>query len=574
MDVSVNFANLNFASGASFSLENDSIVVFVGPNSSGKSQSLRDLWRVITNVSHAKGVSITNASVKKNGTAKQYQKFLQQNSIIHENKRIMSGLNISPPEAVDNEWNRDRIVHMGRVFASFIKADDRFSAISKRDRIDRSKDKATYPLQALDFDPGVERQVSRSFHKIFGQQLMLDRGAGAVVNLHVGPRPDPSVFSGEFAPEFSSEVRKRPDMIDEGDGLKAAAGLFLQILAIPKSIYLIDEPDVFLHPPQAYVAAKETIETTTGKQLFLATHNAHFVRGLLDANSERVILVRLDRSGTSQYVNVIEKDVFLKIGADPLTKFSNLLDALFFRTSVICENEADCLFYRNLCRAVDQSGRDENVFWLSAHGKQNIRKFSTVLKKFGLRVVSIPDLDIINNEANLRSLVESHDGNWADFESDFSTVAGFVRSRKPTVAANDVKLKIIQILDKLESNRDDLFPAGTSEQIRAVMSGASPWRELKESGIASLGRGQNRIAAESLITNLRSIGILVPPVGEMESFFPVSGKHGIEWVNDVLSSVDVKCDEKLSEARKFAVNIVDFYTDGSHLSAPLPSKVN
>ena len=297
----------------------------------------------------------------------------------------MSGLNISPPNAVDNEWSHDRIVHMGRVFTSLIDANDRFSAIVERKRIDRSKDKATHPLQALDLDPDAEHQVSQSFHKIFGQQLMLDRGAGAVVNLHIGSRPDPSVFGGIFSPEFSSEVRKRPDMNDEGDGLKAAAGLFLQILAIPKSIYLIDEPDVFLHPPQAYVAAKETIEVTTGKQLFLATHNAHFVRGLLDANSERVILVRLDRSERIQNVNVIDTDVFLKIGANPLTKFSNLIDALFFPTSVICENEADCLFYRNLCRAVDQSGRYENVFWLSAHGKQNIKKFSTVLRKFGLR---------------------------------------------------------------------------------------------------------------------------------------------------------------------------------------------
>ena len=96
----------------------------------------------------------------------------------------------------------------------------------------------------------------------------------------------------------------------------------------------------------------------------------------------------------------------------------------------------------------------------------------------------------------------------------------------------------------------------------------------KESGLASLGRGQNRIAADNLITNLSSIGILVPPVGEMESFFPESGKHGIEWVNDVLSSVDVKCDEKLSKARKFAANIVKLYSYGNHMSATMHSEVS
>ena len=84
----------------------------------------------------------------------------------------------------------------------------------------------------------------------------------------------------------------------------------------------------------------------------MATHNAHFVRGLLDTNSERVVLVRLDRSTDIQSVKVIDTEVFRGIDADPLVRFSNLLEAIFFPTSIVCENEADCLFYRNLCRVI------------------------------------------------------------------------------------------------------------------------------------------------------------------------------------------------------------------------------
>ena len=132
----------------------------------------------------------------------------------------------------------------------------------------------------------------------------MDRGAGSVVNLHVGTHADPAAYGGEYSSEYASEVRKRPDISTEGDGLKAAAGLFLNILAIPKSIYLIDEPDVYLHPPQAYATAREMVNISNGKQLFMATHNAHFLRGLLDSNSERVVLVRLDRSTDIQSVKV------------------------------------------------------------------------------------------------------------------------------------------------------------------------------------------------------------------------------------------------------------------------------
>ena len=178
----------------------------------------------------------------------------------------MSDLNISPPDAANNDWKQEHPRYVGRVFARLIEADERLSAIKERTRINRSEKKPIHPLQALDFDPDRERDTSNTFNNVFGQHLLLDRGAGSVVNLHVGTRPDPAAHSGEYSPEYASEVRKRPDISTEGDGLKAAAGLFLNILAIPKSIYLIDEPDVYLHPPQAYATAREMVNISNGKQ--------------------------------------------------------------------------------------------------------------------------------------------------------------------------------------------------------------------------------------------------------------------------------------------------------------------
>ena len=375
MNVSLHLSKLTFASGDTLSLAPDSIVLFVGPNSSGKTQSLKDLWNQLTSPNRFRGVSIVGATLDKTGDASQFLDFIRQNSITRNNKLIMSGLNISPPDAVNNDWEQEHPAHVGRVFAQFIEADARLSAIKERTRINRSEEKAIHPLQALDFDPDSERDTSNTFNNVFGQHLLLDRGAGSVVNLHVGTRPDPAAYGGEYSPDYASEVRKRPDISTEGDGLKAAAGLFLNILAIPKSIYLIDEPDVYLHPPQAYATARQMVDISKHKQLFMATHNAHFVRGLLDTNSERVLLVRLDRTMHTQSVKVIDNEVFRSIDADPLVRFSNFLEAIFFPTSTVCENEADCLYYRNLCRAIDPSGNDNDVFWLSAHGKQNIKKF-------------------------------------------------------------------------------------------------------------------------------------------------------------------------------------------------------
>ena len=561
MNVSLHLSKLTFASGDTLSLAPDSIVLFVGPNSSGKTQSLKDLWNQLTSPNRFRGVSIVGATLAKTGNTSQFLDFIQQHSITRNSKLIMSGLNISPPDAINNDWKQEYPTHAGRVFTQFIEADARLSAIKERTRINRSEEKPLHPLQALDFDPDSERDTSNSFNNVFGQHLLLDRGAGSVVNLHVGNRPDPAAFDGEYSPDYASEVRKRPDINTEGDGLKAAAGLFLNILAIPKSIYLIDEPDVYLHPPQAYAAAREIVDISKHKQLFMATHNAHFVRGLLDTNSERVLLVRLDRSTHTQCVKVIDNEVFRSIDADPLVRFSNLLEAIFFPTSIVCENEADCLFYRNLCRAIGPSGNDNDVFWLSAHGKQNIKKFVSLLRQLGLTVISLPDLDIINNQANLRTLFESHGGVWTDIESDFLTLARLMRGRKPTVSAEDVATKIDVVLRNMSKEPDGLFPDEVAKQIRTVMRGASPWREIKESGVSAFGKGENRIAVDRLLAAMRDHEILAPPVGEMESFYSLSSNHGMAWVNDVLR-LDIAHDEALSEARKFGKVIVRAWMGG------------
>ena len=228
---------------------------------------------------------------------------------------------------------------------------------------------------------------------------------------------------------------------------------------------------------------------------------------------------------------------------------------MFFRTVIVCESEADCLFYRNMCRAIDQSESDHDVFWLSAHGKQHIRKLIRILRHLGLRAISIPDLDIVNDETNLKSLFESHGGDWSDIEKEFSTISRLMAERKPTTAADDLVAEINKVLDSLPPNGDGLFPDDAADAIRKTLRKASPWRELKESGVKALGKGRNRIEANNLLRKLLEHGVVVPAVGEMESFYPVSGAHGMEWVNEVLS-LDVVNDQDLAEAREFARVIV------------------
>lgn len=73
-----------------------------------------------------------------------------------------------------------------------------------------------------------------------------------------------------------------PLLRDQGDGVKNFVGLILNIVAAPFFYLLIDEPDLYLHPPQAdligrLIGSLKRPET----QVFLATHSADLLKGLI-----------------------------------------------------------------------------------------------------------------------------------------------------------------------------------------------------------------------------------------------------------------------------------------------------
>jgi predicted ATPase len=72
----------------------------------------------------------------------------------------------------------------------------------------------------------------------------------------------------------------------------------MSLLVHPTSAILLDEPEAFLHPPQARRLAEIVANEVPGEcQVIIATHNDAFVRALLDASAERVILARIVREG-------------------------------------------------------------------------------------------------------------------------------------------------------------------------------------------------------------------------------------------------------------------------------------
>lgn len=47
------------------------------------------------------------------------------------------------------------------------------------------------------------------------------------------------------------ELKKFPDLYDQGDGIRSAVAILSSLVVNKSFLYFIDEPETFLHPPQA-----------------------------------------------------------------------------------------------------------------------------------------------------------------------------------------------------------------------------------------------------------------------------------------------------------------------------------
>ena len=86
--------------------------------------------------------------------------------------------------------------------------------------------------------------------------------------------------------------------------------------------------------------------------------------------------------------------------------------------------------------------------FLGSNGKQNMAPIVSRLRKLGVRTVSCPDLDVLNNPTVLRKLVEAHGGNWGQLEHLHKQATSEFKGQPEPPTVDDVKVKIAAALEK------------------------------------------------------------------------------------------------------------------------------
>jgi predicted ATPase len=430
-------SSVAFSDGQTIAFESTDVVLIVGPNNSGKSAALRGIRDRLHNPATQNPV-VKAAQAKKTGTTEQLLDWLASwvmkredgnpgNPVYHA---FGHGLHLSQVQA---DWGRGdgALAGLLRWMCVLLNADERLQMSRPASSISLVRDPPSHPNHYLQRDDALELRLSNRFRQAFGVDLIVHRNAGNQVPLHVGERPIPGSGEDRVSVGFISRLEQLPTLEDQGDGMRSFAGVLLATSVGRESILLVDEPEAFLHPPQSRLLGRMLVtDRRSERQLFIATHSSDIIRGVLDVESSDIRVLRLRRENATNVIRELKNSRIKELWADPLLRYSNILDGLVHEHVVVCEGDADCRFYGAVLDVLVSQGGDQirrpDVMFTHAGGNARLATIVRALHEVEVPVTAVADFDILSEKGILQNLVEALGGSWIVMESSWTTVKAAV----------------------------------------------------------------------------------------------------------------------------------------------------
>lgn len=554
----VAISSLTFSDGTDVPISPNDVVLVVGPNNAGKSAGLRAIREKLQNAAHKSPV-LQSLQIQRTGSVDEFSSWLlgwtvRQMESPPDNPIYQALGHALHRNQAHSEWQRaDNVLGgLARWFCHLLSADERLQICNPPGNIALARDNPSHPIHFLLRDDKLESRLSSKFRKAFGVDLVVHRNAGSQVPLHIGERPTPTADEDRVSISYIERLEKLPTLHTQGDGMRSFAGVLLATSVGRESIVLIDEPEAFLHPPQARLLGTTLVQDRNKeRQLFIATHSTDILRGVLDTESPDVRVIRIRRNGSTNTVRLLSNERIKELWGDPLLRYSNILDGLFHESVVVCEADADCRFYSAILDATMAGNTDDakrpDLMFTHCGGKARLPVVIRALREVDVPVRAVADFDVLSEEEPLKTIAEALGIDWAAIQPDWRQVKNAVDSKKPDLSTDEVRKEIGELLSAVTTT---IFPPRTKADIQTVLKRTSPWAHAKLVGKAFVPSGDPSKACERLLSNLRAGGLHVVEVGELEGYVRTEGGHGPKWVNAVLTR-ELATDPELEAARKF-----------------------
>lgn len=542
------------------------VTAIVGGNNSGKSTLLRQVtsWTqvptgqpLVTSFELVKSVSTWRG-----GTAEQFMDWLDA----HRPRT-----NLNAPErywqrtggAVINEsrassWP-DALPHLENWGTDLLRVDTHMNTDNVEIR-NFPVDPPVHPLHVLEDDPESMARLNKAVADIFGEKLTLDN-SGKMRSLRLGTTTTTVPGLLDDKTDYHQALASLPQISEQGEGMQRVIGMLLPLITSLDPVVVIDEPEAYLHPPQARAIGAFIGRTARelSTQVLLATHDRNILAGLLDSKTDLAV-VRLNRLGNETSAHTLSVEELREVWADPVLRYSNVLDGLFHRMVVLAEGDPDCRFYQAAVDALndaepDKWPRTSDILFVSSYGKQNLFKLASALQAVRVPVVASPDLDVLNNEGTLRKLVESLGGDWSEYASSYKkSTAPFTQPADQVTVATVVGAVATWLDGKLAEDKKMLWSKELKDEFRQLTRAAeSPWAALKAYGLLAF-KGESAKEVRELLAALAQQGVVVVQVGALEGFAPALGLgKGSEWLPAALEAGAHSDKEALDHVRRIIV---------------------
>lgn len=525
------------------------VTAIVGGNNAGKSTILRQVnWSLVSpqNIPNEPVQLVSGLIVERNGTVEDWLAWLGNHSSIREMPSHQGGDQFSRPNApqmsvpsASASWASQSDgwhVSVASYFTHYAETMARLGQLGAVGQRGDVGDPAAAPLHQLQDDAESLAGLNALSERIFRTSITLDDLSGNM-RLRLGSPEVEAPMPGESQREYRRALSRLRPLEAQGDGMKSLLGLLLPLVAGTYRVVIVDEPEAFLHPPQAYALGVElgNISIKTETQIILATHDKNLLAGLLSSGAD-LSVVRVNRDGDDTKISQLSPESVKELWDDPVLRYTNVLDGLFHQRVIIAEADRDCRFF---AAALDSWPGDDplpmpsnDVHFVPSNGKAGIARLVRLLHAVSVPVVASPDLDVLNDENLMKSLVEALGGDWMNYSRDYKVATAHFRVQRDALKLVNVRAALLAVLDaELEQNPKATLDPGTRDQLKdALRTKDSPWGDLKEYGELAF-KGEAAPAARQLFPALDALGLVLVKVGELEGFAPALGvAKGKEWL--------------------------------------------
>ena len=525
-------------------LPQGAVVFVVGPNNGGKSTFLNEILAKVGFVSGTRWIERLEWDL---GAEEEFRAFAHRffTDAPREDQLKDRAGNFVSRHDIYGFYQRQQM-HGTSFLVRLLNAQSRIVLANRVQAPDIINKTELHPYHRFYYSADVEAEFSKKMKAAFGQELRVNRQGQTIIG-HLGKAPTGDRLSLEY--ELSVLSSMYP--IDTfGDGVRSYTGILLNSSADPLPVTVIDEPEAFLHPPQARrlgnemaLAAKEGLQ-----QVFVATHSSDFIQGALAAKNPNTFFLYLDHSNRRRPLFRIDKAVVEDFSKKPFLSHTNALDALFYEQAIVCEGEADIMFFKWSLEGTKVGKRLEESFWLSSYGKSAIPGILEDMQKLGVRARCVFDLDVLLSPEILAKVCAIVGVKYADHEAVLKALA---KSIKVPPVANAL-LEIERAIASIDDNSDD--EASRLAAVRQIKKSAESlgksWT-LKTMGTRALPKGDLHAKVLNFIDTMRSRGVLILEEGEIENYVPSIGGHGQAWVRSALEAGELEVGYRTSLERQF-----------------------